>query len=185
MTPDFLIPGATIALAELGDKTMIAMIALSARYKKAHIKLLLGALLGFLFVDGAAILAGAYLFTFLPSKMIKLFAGFLFIGFGIYMLFFQKEEKLKKARDGSAFLAAFSLVMLTEMGDRTQIAAALFAVEYSVLSVLISTLVGIGLVTVLAIFIGQRINKYLKPKMVNMIAGIIFILVGIGSFFFT
>ncbi len=181
MAPDFLIPFITITFAELGDKTMLAMIALSSRHKTAHFKLFLGLFFGVLLVDGLAILAGAYLLTFLPIKLIKIIAGLLFVGFGIYTLFFQKVENVR-VHDGSAFLAAFTLMFMTELGDKTQIAAALFATKYNPWLVLISTVAGISLVTALAIFIGKNINKYFKPKMVNLAAGLIFIIVGIVSF---
>ncbi|MBS3158029.1 TMEM165/GDT1 family protein [Candidatus Woesearchaeota archaeon] len=184
MTPDFLIPFVTITLAELGDKTMLAMIALSSRHKKAHFRLFLGSFFGVLLVDGLAILTGAYLLTFLPIKVIKIIAGLLFVGFGIYTLFFQKVENVK-VHDGNAFLAAFSLMFMTELADKTQIAAALFATEYNPWLVLVSTVLGISLVTGLAIFIGKNINKYIKPKTVNIVSGIIFIVVGIASFLFS
>lgn len=180
MAHDFWVPGLTIALAELGDKTMIAMIALSSRHKKAHLKLFLGALAGFFFIDGVAILIGAYLLNLLPVNIIKIIAGLLFIGFGTYTLFFQKVESVK-THDGHVFLTAFSMVFITELGDKTQIAAALFATEYNPWLVLASTIFGIGLVTALAIYIGNRLTKYIRPKTVNIIAGIIFILVGIAS----
>ena len=58
MISDILLPFITIALAELGDKTQLAVFALASKTKK-HLSLLLGAILAFVIADGLAVILGA------------------------------------------------------------------------------------------------------------------------------
>jgi len=59
MMLDLLIPFFAIGLAELGDKTQLAVILLSSRTGD-HLQLLIGIVLAFMIVDGVAILAGEH-----------------------------------------------------------------------------------------------------------------------------
>ncbi len=74
-----------IAIAELGDKTQLTVIALSAGYDR--VKVFAGVILAFTLVTGLGVLAGATLFQYVPSYLIKILAGLLFVVFGIWILF--------------------------------------------------------------------------------------------------
>ena len=72
-----------IAFGELGDKTFLASIGLGINYPDYRIWLVLGAILGMLASDFAAILLGKFLSKKIPEKTIARFSGILFIIFGI------------------------------------------------------------------------------------------------------
>jgi len=76
----------TVFLAELGDKTQLAAMAATARsgemwtvFLSASLALILATFLG--------VLVGGWLFKYIPPHLIKYFAGFAFIGVGVWMLF--------------------------------------------------------------------------------------------------
>lgn len=72
-----------IAFGELGDKTFLASLGLGINYPDFRISLVLGAILGMLASDFAAILLGKFLSKKIPEKTITRFSGILFILFGI------------------------------------------------------------------------------------------------------
>ncbi len=72
-------------LAEMGDKTQLATMALAAQYA-APVPVFLGAFLAMALVDGLAVAAGALLAKRIPERALKVAAGIIFILFGILTL---------------------------------------------------------------------------------------------------
>lgn len=181
MIEDIIIPLAVIAAAEFGDKTQISILLLSSRSKR-HLQILFGVLLAFLIVDGIAIAAGNWITTLIDIRILKIISGSVFIIFGIFMLLNRKEEEEERKYDKNAFISAFLLIFLTEWGDKTQIAAALFATQYNALFVLIGTMLALTALSLMAIFFGKIISERINKKLVNKIAGVVFIILGLTFF---
>ncbi|MFA5098417.1 MAG: TMEM165/GDT1 family protein [Candidatus Margulisiibacteriota bacterium] len=72
-------------LAELGDKTQLAALALSAKYGTPFL-VWLGATSGMILINLIAALAGKGLQKLVPEKKIKFWSGALFIVFGVLTL---------------------------------------------------------------------------------------------------
>jgi putative Ca2+/H+ antiporter (TMEM165/GDT1 family) len=72
-------------MAEMGDKTQMATIALGATHQSV-IAVTLGTTLGMMFSDGLAVLLGNQIAHKVQMKWVRMFAAFLFFGFGIYEL---------------------------------------------------------------------------------------------------
>lgn len=83
----FLTVALAFFLAEMGDKTQLAAISLTSEMPKEAIMILAGAVIGMILADGLAILIGTVLHKKLPEKAIKISAGIIFIGFGLFSLF--------------------------------------------------------------------------------------------------
>lgn len=79
-------PVATVAiaffLAELGDKTQLATVSLSAKYG-SFLGVWLGSTLGMVVADGIAIVAGAVAGKRLPQRAIRWLSAMVFILFGL------------------------------------------------------------------------------------------------------
>lgn len=73
-------------LAEMGDKTQLMTIAISAD-SKMPLFILMGTTLGMLVADGIGILGGAWMCKHIPEKYIKWGAGIIFIFFGTLTLY--------------------------------------------------------------------------------------------------
>jgi putative Ca2+/H+ antiporter (TMEM165/GDT1 family) len=136
-----------------------------------------------LIVDGIAILAGSWITNIIPVRIIKIVSGVVFILFGLYMLLkHKKEDDEGKTYHGSAFLSGFILILLTEWGDKTQIAASLFATKFNAVLVLCGTMIALALLSFLAIYFGKIIARRIDKKILTKVAAIVFIIMGI--FFF-
>jgi Ca2+/H+ antiporter, TMEM165/GDT1 family len=72
-------------LAELGDKTMLATVALASDHQWAGVWL--GATLAMVLADGLAIAVGALLHRRLPERFLHSMASVLFLLFGLWLLF--------------------------------------------------------------------------------------------------
>lgn len=82
-----------------------------------------------------------------------------------------------------SFFAVFAIVFLAELGDKTQIAALLFAADaqrspYVVFLAASSALVAS---TALAVALGASAERYLSAVPLKLIAGVCFIFVGVWS----
>jgi putative Ca2+/H+ antiporter (TMEM165/GDT1 family) len=75
----------SVVLAELGDKTMLATVALASDYNWAGVWA--GATAGMVAADAVAIVVGAMLHRRLPAHFLNVAASLLFLGFGLWMLF--------------------------------------------------------------------------------------------------
>lgn len=73
-------------LAEMGDKTQLATVALGATYHSA-VTVTLGTTLGMMASDGLAVFLGETLGENLPMKWLRLFAAALFFAFGAVIIY--------------------------------------------------------------------------------------------------
>lgn len=85
--PRFVVPAivSSFVLAELGDKTMLATVALASEHSWAGVWI--GATAGMVLADGAAIAAGRLLHRRLPERFLHGLASVLFLLFGLWLLF--------------------------------------------------------------------------------------------------
>ncbi len=73
-------------LAEMGDKTQLATVALAAKYNSI-IAVWLGTITGMLIADAIGIVVGIVLGKKIPERAIKWGSALIFIGFGIFGLY--------------------------------------------------------------------------------------------------
>ena len=80
-----------VALAEMADKTQLLSLSLACRYPPR--KVLLGVALAIALLNLVAVAAGALLGQLLPIMWVKVAAGVLFIGFGVWTLLDKDDEE--------------------------------------------------------------------------------------------
>ena len=177
MLESFLIPFVTIGLAELGDKTQIAVLCLSTQTRK-HLFLLAGVLLAFIITDGIAVILGSYATNIIPEEYIKIAGGIIFVIFGLITLL-QREDEEAECELKNPFLTGFGVIFVSEFGDKTQIAAGLFATKYQPLLVLIGVILALGILSLLAVYLGKFIMEKVPRRLISYIAGAVFIIIGI------
>ena len=164
----------------MGDKTQLSVLILSTRTKE-YFRLLLGVMLAFLLTDGLAILLGSYVGDVMPVTAVKALSGLVFILFGI--LIFkngpeEEEEEAMSLSSRSAFISGFSMIFLSEWGDKTQIASAIFATEYDPHMVLAGVMIALFLLSLMAIFLGRYLSGRIDRKLLSRAAGAVFLLIG-------
>ncbi len=178
---DILIPLVAVGLAELGDKTQLSILLLSSKTKN-HLQLLLGVTLAFLIVDGFAVLACSWTTNIIPVSFLKISAGIIFIIYGVLILKGNEVKDDGKLYSRNPFLSGFVLILITEWGDKTQVASGLCAIKYNALMVLTGTMIALTLLSIMAIYLGKFVSNKVNKKTMTKIAGIVFILIGISSF---
>lgn len=77
----------TFILAELGDKTQLATVALAADHMGEHFPIFLGASLGLIMANILGIFAGKLIFSHLQEDTVKVASSFFFFLFGSITLF--------------------------------------------------------------------------------------------------
>ena len=72
-------------LAELGDKTQLAILSLSGRYKSPW-TVFAGAALAMVLATGLGVLIGNFLPSLIGEKMVRYVSGGLFVLFGVLVI---------------------------------------------------------------------------------------------------
>jgi putative Ca2+/H+ antiporter (TMEM165/GDT1 family) len=177
----FLISIGVVALAEIGDKTQLLALALAAKYRKPW-PIILGIFFATLanhFLAGAV---GTWLTRALGPDVMRWALGLSFIAMALWMLVPDKldDASAKSTRFGvfGTTLIAFFLV---EMGDKTQIATIALAAHYDALvAVVAGTTIGMLLANVPAVLLGNIAAEKLPKRVMNAIAAVIFLLLGLA-----
>jgi len=178
---------AIIFIAELPDKTALASLVLATRYKPTQV--IIGAWLAFLIQTIIAITAGSFL-SLLPAQTVHLAAGIGFLIFA-YLAFRRKEEAIQQQEQKElsqlapkpkpAWLISFLFIFAAEWGDLTQLATATLVARIGhPFSIFIGALTALCTVTVLAAISGSYLSKFLTPKRLNILSGVLFTIIGIG-----
>ena len=166
-----------ILVAELGDKTQLAIISLSCNYRVKHV--FLGAMLAFLAVDGISAVVGGPLLALLPLALVQAVSGVVFIVFGI-LPFIPRKEKAVEGPKPSRFplIACFSLVALMELGDKTQLITISLAAENPPLLVLLGLTMAFAVLTGVAVLVGAKFVSKLPMKWLKIGTSALFIILG-------
>jgi putative Ca2+/H+ antiporter (TMEM165/GDT1 family) len=176
----FLTTFALVFLAELGDKTSLAAVALATRYpwKKAF----LGIALAFALLDAVAVAVGSALFRFLPHGWIEAASAALFLFFGARALLSREArgEESRKSDSHGPVVTAFLLILLAELGDKTQMVIASLAAQHAhPLVIFAAATLALWLVSLLGLLVGAQLSKRLPVVWVHRAAGIAFLCFGL------
>jgi putative Ca2+/H+ antiporter (TMEM165/GDT1 family) len=77
---------ALLFVAELGDKTQLAVISMTAKHK-APLWIFIGAATALIAVTALGVLGGELLTRFIPEAVLRKIAAVLFVGMGLLMWF--------------------------------------------------------------------------------------------------
>jgi putative Ca2+/H+ antiporter (TMEM165/GDT1 family) len=164
---------------ELGDKTMLTAMCLSAQYRRPW-TVLLAVMIALGISTLVAVTLGIIVSVALPIDAIVLVSGALFVGLGIYSLVRSGSEEPESCDNPGTFMSMISLVLFSELGDKSQVAIlALSAQSLFPLMVLLGAIVGFFIVDLLGVYAGNWMSSRVSMKVVQKIAGAIFILFGI------
>jgi putative Ca2+/H+ antiporter (TMEM165/GDT1 family) len=178
MLEDLLIPLVIVGISEFGDKTQLLILLMSSKIEK-RAQFLAGIMLAFLITDGIAILIGVWITEVIPTIYLQIISGIVFILFGIFILVSKDEDVTSKYYNKNPFVLGFVIIMISEWGDKTQIAAGLFATQYNGYFVLVGVMIALTLLSLLAIYLGKYISEKVESKTITVISGILFILIGV------
>ena len=163
---------------ELGDKTMLTTMCLSAQYRRPGL-VLLATMTALATSSIIAVILGYVLSTTLPLEIITYVSGLLFVGLGIYTLIKANSEVPDTCDNPGTLFGMFSLILLSELGDKSQITILALAAQSSfAILVFIGSMIGFLFVNSLAVTAGNHVAERIPLKIVRRAVGFIFILFG-------
>ncbi len=168
-----------VLLMELGDKTMLTTICLSAQYRRPGL-VLLSTMTALATSSIIAVAVGFVLSTTLPIEIITYVSGVLFIGLGIFTFVKGNSEVPDSCDNPGTLFGMFSLVLFSELGDKSQITIlALAAQSPFAIMVFIGSIIGFLIVNSIGAIAGDRVSARIPLKIVKRVVGLIFILFGL------
>ncbi|GAB2508460.1 TMEM165/GDT1 family protein [Pseudoxanthomonas sangjuensis] len=171
---------ATVALAEIGDKTQLLALLLATRFRKPW-PIAFGILTATVVNHGLSAWLGVGLNQWLSPQLLRWIVATSFLAVGAWTLVPDKlgEEDEKLPRRG-AYLATTLAFFLAEVGDKTQVATVLLATKYQPLwPVVVGTTVGMLLANLPVVWLGHRFADRLPLKPARMVAAAVFVLLGL------
>jgi putative Ca2+/H+ antiporter (TMEM165/GDT1 family) len=168
--------------AEIPDKTILACLILSSRYRPSVV--FSGAAAAFLVHVVIAVAAGGVL-SLLPHRIVEACAAGAFL-IGAVLLWRQKEEKDEDqddaGRDGMrsgiwpVFGTAFAVVFLAEFGDLTQILTVSLAARFhDPISVGIGATLALWVAAAIAVTLGWRVLKLIPMHWLTRSAAVVMV----------
>lgn len=177
----FLTSTAVVALAEIGDKTMLLAIVLAARFKRP-LPIVLGILFATLANHAFAAFVGERVSFLLDGAWFRYLVAASFIVMAAWTLVPDKldeDDGPKPARFG-AFLTTLIAFFLVEMGDKTQVATIALGAQFqNVLTVTTGTTLGMMIANVPAVFLGKALISRVPLGAVRAAAALLFLVIGV------
>ncbi len=189
MTEAFLVAFGTVFVAELPDKTMVASLVLTTRYRRPA-AVWVGVSAAFVVHVVLAVSIGSLLRR-LPERPVQLVVALLFFIGGVILMRDDGGDEVVAGAAASSFrtvaLTSASVVGLAEFGDLTQLATAGIATRYhAAVAVALGAWCALASVAGLAVVAGRWIVSRVPLRAVRRIAGVVFIALGlvtsIGAF---
>ena len=177
----FLTSTAVVALAEIGDKTMLLAIVLATRFRKP-LPIILGILVATLANHGIAAFLGTVVASFLAGDWFRYAVGASFIAMALWTLVPDKldDDSEPKAPRFGAFLTTAIAFFLVEIGDKTQVATIALGAQFqNVVLVTLGTTLGMMLANGPAVYLGNAIVERVSLKTVRIVAASLFLVVGV------
>lgn len=179
MLEDFLTSFIMLFLAEFTDKTMIATSAIASISKRPVLVVLISTL-AFIMANFFIPIVTYFTKAIVEEDILNLISSFLFVLFGI--IYVAKHEKIKFQEISEKMFSIFTLVFLSELGDKTQLAllALIFKANFIAVAFLGGILGYFMLNLIFSLVLVKSVAwKKIPEKIIIYIAGVIFILVGI------
>lgn len=180
MLAALLLSFAVIFIAELGDKTQLVAMMFALRYRWWVVLSAIAVATTAVHVLSVAI--GHYVGAALPTHLLGIIAGVMFVFFGLWTLrgdTLSDEEKSTAAKaTAPAFFVVTSAFVLAELGDKTMLATITLAADNDWLGVWIGSTLGMVAADGLAILVGAVAGKHLPERAIQFGAAALFVVFG-------
>jgi putative Ca2+/H+ antiporter (TMEM165/GDT1 family) len=173
-----LVSTATVALAEIGDKTQLLALLLAARFRKPW-PIIAGILVATVLNHALAAWFGQLAAGWLTPQALRWVVAASFIGIALWTLKPDTLDEGESLPARGAFIATTIAFFIAEIGDKTQVATVLLAAKYSSLwQVVAGTTAGMLLANVPVVALGSRFAQRLPLRAARIAAASVFLLLG-------
>lgn len=195
----FLATFGLVFIAELGDKTQLAVVTQTCKFRRPW-AVFFGASLALLVVTALGALGGQVLASFLPEQVLRVVAALAFIVMGLVVgreafkagRFNQGQVecaspdevdvdcKPERGWDWRAFGATFGLLFVAELGDKTQLAVlSLVGRHGNPWTVFLGGSLALTAVTALGVIGGESLCRIIPERVLLWVSAAAFLLMGI------
>jgi Ca2+/H+ antiporter, TMEM165/GDT1 family len=177
----FLVSTAVVAVAEIGDKSQLLVLALAVHFRKP-VPIILGMLVATLLNHAAAGAVGVWLAVTISPSVLRWILLLSFVGIALWVLIPDKSAPPAQATPKiGVFATTLWTFFLVEMADKTQLATFALAAKYrSLLPVLAGTTLGIMLIDVPLVILSASAARWLPRKPLRIIASATFFVLGVA-----
>jgi putative Ca2+/H+ antiporter (TMEM165/GDT1 family) len=173
-----------ILLAEMGDKSQLVCMTLAARHRSRPV--LAGAVAAFVLLNTLAVLFGATLAQWIPQRAL---AGVVALLFGVYGVLAlrnsqaaEDDGEIVQRRRRGIFATTFLLLVLAEMGDKTQLAVAGMAGTLPPVPVWVGATLALITTSALGVLVGCKLLRLIPIHRLHQVSGLLFlILAGVAG----
>jgi Ca2+/H+ antiporter, TMEM165/GDT1 family len=170
-----------VFVAELGDKTQLVALGFGARHRLAPV--LTGVAIAYMATNLLSVVIGGLLGATLPTRVIGLGGGVLFLGFAAWTLWKDDgdgEEEGATTGNGSIVLSVATAMFVAELGDKTMLATATLAAQGNPVLVWIGATVGIILAGTLGVLLGRVLGARLPERATRIGSAVLFAVFGVA-----
>jgi putative Ca2+/H+ antiporter (TMEM165/GDT1 family) len=180
----FLVSTGVVAIAEIGDKTQLLALLLTARFR-APVPIVAGILVATLANHALAAAVGAWLVATLGPDTVRHVLAFSFFAMAVWALIPDSAPDSPTARPRyGVFVATLLAFFLVEMGDKTQIATVALAAQFEPVSaVVLGTTLGMLLANVPVVLAGDALLRRVPLAWVRAFAAASFVALGLYAVF--
>jgi len=178
----FLLSTGVVALAEMGDKTQLLALVLTARFRRPW-PIVLGILVATLANHALAGAFGAWVTTVVGPQVLRWLLGGSFIVMALWMLVPDKldADAAPRAPRLGVFATTLAAFFLAEMGDKTQVATVMLAAQYNAyFAVVAGTTLGMMLANVPVVWFGERLMRRVPVRAVHRVSAALFLALGVA-----
>jgi putative Ca2+/H+ antiporter (TMEM165/GDT1 family) len=177
-----------VTIAEMADKTQLLTLSLACRYPAR--KVLIGVAIAIAILNLIAVIIGAVAGRFIPVTAVKIGAGVIFIGFGLWNLLSkdkpEEAENCEVRSNKYVIFAVTAAFIVAEIGDKTQLATLSLGARFeggflSSVGVWLGATIGMIIANSLAVVIGHTAGRRVPEKLMKRISGGLFIVFGIWT----
>jgi putative Ca2+/H+ antiporter (TMEM165/GDT1 family) len=177
-----LVSALVVALAEVGDRTQLLAIVLTARFGKPW-AVLAGILVATLLNHGLTATVGYFVANLLSGRWLDWILAISFFATAIWTLIPDKDDgEQKHATRFDVFLTTAIAFFIVELGDKTQIATLSLAARFhDILRVAAGTTLGMMVANTPAVLLGEAVLKVVPLRYVRWTAAAIFFGLGVWT----
>ncbi|MFP4345276.1 MAG: TMEM165/GDT1 family protein [Anaerolineales bacterium] len=182
-----------VFIAELGDKTQLAVMTQTCKYRRPWV-VFVGASLALTLVTALGVLGGRVVGALIPADVIRYLAVGAFIVMGALIWREARKRDVDENAcgcpdpeghmsdsiwDWKAFGSTFSLLFLAELGDKTQLAVLSLASREALGPVFVGGALALTAVTALGAVGGQQLCRWLPERLLLRISAVAFVAMGV------
>ena len=180
MVSALLVAAALVFVAELGDKSQLLVLSLSARFRPLPV------LLGFAIAEGGAnvlsVAAGGALGAALPEAPLRIGGGVLFVAFAwrAWHDDDDDDDAVGEVRPGHVVRSVAAMMFVAELGDKTMLTTATLAAQQNPVLTWVGATLGIVACGALAVVVGNAIGERVPRRTTRIVSSLLFLGFGIA-----